>query len=108
MTPVHRERAQLLLSGRALSLIAAALVGALATSGAKAFTFNDQVNGGDSNSAVKFADPAERAKSRMTGDSSDKTTIRNGNTTMQFGGREPYDQRYNSNRYFDSNSLMGR
>lgn len=79
----------------------------LAGSAAQAFTFNDQPSTGSGNGA-KFTDPADRTKSRITGDSGDKTTIRNGNTTLQFGTRESSDQRGNTDRYFNPNVLMGR
>lgn len=85
---------------------AAALV-LVATATAQAFTFTDQANG-STGAATKFADPADRAKSRMTGDSSDRSTIRNGNTSLQFGGRETFNERNNGDRYFSPNNLMGR
>jgi hypothetical protein len=79
----------------------------LAGSAAQAFTFNDQPSA-SSNDGSKFADPADRTKSRMTGGSGDKTTIRNGNTTLQFGTRESSDQRGHTDRYFNPDVLMGR
>lgn len=89
--------------------IAACAIGILmlAGSAAQAFTFNDQPSTGSSNGA-KFTDPADRTKSRMTGDSGDKTTLRNGNTTLQFGTRESSDYRSPADRYFNPNVLMGR
>jgi hypothetical protein len=80
----------------------------MASAAAQAFTFNDQADGASSNSAIKFDDPADRAKSRMTGERDDKPAIRNGNSTLQFGARESFDQRNNSDRYFNPNNLMGR
>ena len=88
-------------------IAAAAGIVMLAGSAAQAFTFNDQPSTG-SNNGAKFADPTERAKSRMTGESGDRTTIRNGNTTLQFGGRESSDQRSPTDRYFNPDVLMGR
>ncbi len=85
---------------------AAALV-LMTTAAAQAFTFTDQ-EGGRAGATTKFADPTDRAKSRMTGDSSDRSTVRNGNTSLQFGGRESFDQRNNGDRYFSPNNLMGR
>ena len=78
---------------------------------AQAFTFNDQPSGGGgADSATNFTDPADRAKSRtnMNGNAGDRTTIQGGNTSFQFGGRESFDERYDSNRMFSPNSLMGR
>lgn len=82
----------------------------MATVAAQAFTFNDQSTGSSNgtNSAVKFGDPADRTKARMSGSSEDKSTIRNGNTTLQFGGRESFDQRNSTDRYFSPDVLMGR
>ena len=96
-----------------VSEIAAMAVGAigilmLAGVAAQAFTFNDQPSGGGADSATKFTDPADRAKLRMNGKTGDRTTIQGGNTTFQFGGRESFDQRYDSNRMFSPNSLTGR
>lgn len=79
----------------------------LAGSAAQAFTFNDQPSSSGSNGAT-FADPADRTKSRMTGDSGDRSTLRNGNTTLQFGTRQSSDQRSPADRYFNPNVLMGR
>ncbi|MDP2294316.1 MAG: hypothetical protein Q8M24_02500 [Pseudolabrys sp.] len=95
-------------AGRALAgLAGAAAIVMLATAGAQAFTI-DNAAPGNTGDATKFTDPADRAKSRMTGDSSDRSTYRNGNTTLQFGGRESFDQRNNTDRYFSPNTLMGR
>ncbi len=79
----------------------------LAGSAAQAFTFNDQPSTG-SNNGANFSDPADRTKSRMTGNSGDRSTIRNGNTTLQFGTRQSSDQRSPADRYFNPNVLMGR
>lgn len=74
---------------------------------AQAFTFTDQAEG-TSGDSKKFMDPADRVKSRMSGDSNDRSTIRNGNTSLQFGGRESFNERNNGDRYFNPNNLMGR
>ncbi|MDI1345969.1 MAG: hypothetical protein PSV22_17980 [Pseudolabrys sp.] len=83
-------------------LAAAALALLTATSGFTSFVAHA---GG---AAAKFSDPADRVKSRMSGDSGDKTRIQNGNTTLQFGGRSTFDERNNADRYFSPNNLMGR
>ena len=94
-------------SGALLAAVAGAVL--LTASVAQAFTFNDQPSGGGgADSATKFTDPADRAKLRMNGNTGDRTTIQGGNTTFQFGGRESFDQRYDSNRMFSPNSLTGR
>ena len=96
---------------RSIALLAA-VFGAvvLMASVAQAFTFSDQPSGGSSDSATKFTDPADRAKSRMNmnGNTGDRTTIQGGNTTFQFGGRESFEQRYDSNRTFSPDNLLGR
>lgn len=74
---------------------------------AQAFTFNDQADSNRSTD-MRFADPADRAKARMNSDSNDRSTIRNGPTSVQFGGRESFNQRNNGDRYFTPNNLMGR
>lgn len=90
-------------------VILAALSGMamLSVPAAQAFTFEDQAtaNGG---TGTKFTDPADRVKSGMSGDSSDRSKIQSGNTTLQFGGRGTFNERNNSDRYFSPNNLMGR
>jgi len=94
---------------RRSAIVLAAAVGAalLTASVAQAFTLEDQGTSGGG-AAAKFSDPADRVKSRMSGDSSDKSKIQNGNTTLQFGGRGTFDERNNPDRYFSPNNLMGR
>lgn len=89
--------------------IAAGAIGILMLAGSavQAFTFNDQPSTGSSNGA-NLTDPANRTKSRMTGDSGDKSTIRNGNTTLQFNTRQSSDPRSATDRYFNPDVLMGR
>ncbi len=89
---------------------AVVLTASLTASVAQAFTFSDQPSGGSADSATKFTDPADRAKSRMNmnGNTGDRTTIQGGNTTFQFGGRESFEERYDTNRMFSPNNLMGR
>jgi hypothetical protein len=96
---------------RSVAVLAAVFGGLLLTAtAAQAFTFSDQPSGGSSDGATKFTDPADRAKSRMNmnGNTGDRTTIQGGNTTFQFGGRESFDQRYDTDRMFSPNNLMGR
>ncbi len=95
-----------------IAAMAAGAIGILMLAGvaAQAFTFSDQPSGGSADSATKFTDPADRAKSRMNpnGNTGDRTTIQGGNTTFQFGGRESFEERYDTNRMFSPNNLMGR
>jgi len=79
----------------------------LASAAAQAFTFEDQ-NTASGGAAAKFSDPADRVKSRMSGDSSDKTRPPSGTTTLQFGNRSTFDERYDANRMFSPNNLMGK
>ena len=40
------------------------------------------------------------------GSATGKTTIKQGNTTIQFGGRPSFNQQYDSNRMFDPGSRL--
>ena len=79
----------------------------LAGAAAQAFTFEDQ-NTTSGGAAAKWSDPADRVKSRMSGDSSDKARPPSGSTTLQFGNRSTFDERNNPDRYFSPNNLMGK
>jgi len=68
---------------------------------AHAFTFDDQSNTNSEGSA-KYVDP----DSRFSGSgNSGQTTIKQGNTTLQFGPKRSFDQRYNNDHMFNP---MGR
>jgi hypothetical protein len=86
-----------------LAVLAAAFgLAALAAPVAHAFTIDDQSNT-TSNGGARYADP----DSRFSSDGS-PTTIKQGNTTLQFGGQMgSFDQRYNGNQFFDSISRPG-
>lgn len=103
MTPSRIRPVRMLAATAALALLTATLFAPRA----QAFTLEDQATA-SGGAAAKFSDPADRVKSRMSGDSSDKTRIQSGNTTLQFGGRGTFDQRNNADRYFSPNNLMGR
>ena len=94
---------------RRSALVLAAAVGAalLTASVAQAFTLEDQATA-SGGTGTKFTDPADRVKSGMSSDSSDKSKIQSGNTTLQFGSRGTFDDRNNPDRYFNPNNLMGR
>ena len=88
-----------------LPLFAAAFgLALLAVPLAQAFTIEDQSSAA-SNNAARLADPA----SRLTGNSNGGTTIRQGNTTLQFGSGRPssFDSRYNTERMFNPNGRPG-
>lgn len=80
---------------------------ALMSTAAQAFTFNDQADSNRSTD-MRFSDPADRAKTRMNSESNDRSTIRNGPTSLQFGGRESFNERNSGDRYFNPNNLMGK
>ncbi|MDP2409553.1 MAG: hypothetical protein Q8M26_04615 [Pseudolabrys sp.] len=90
-----RHRLVLAAAGFGLALLAAPV--------AQAFTFED-LGGGTGDSASRYAAP-ETPHSRFgTIGSPTGPAIRQGNTTLQFGGTQPrgsFHQRYNSDRLFD-------
>ena len=64
---------------------------------AHAFTFDDQSNT-NSDGSAKYVDP----DSRFSGSgNSGQTTIKEVNTTLQFGPQRSFDQRYNNDRMFN-------
>jgi hypothetical protein len=81
-----------------LAVLAAAFGAAmLAAPVAHAFTIDNQANT-NSDGSARYTDP----DSRFSNSGSGGTTIRQGNTTIQFGGQQgSFDQRYNPNRMFD-------
>ena len=89
-----------------LAVIAAAGgLALLAASVAHAFTIEYQggaAQGDGARSAI--ADPDGRT-SRF-GSGSGQSTIKQGNTTLQFGARPSFDQRYDNNRLFDPGSRL--
>ena len=81
-----------------LAVLAAAFgLALLAAPVAHAFTIDDQSNT-NSDGSARYVDP----DSRFSNAGSGQNTIRQGNTTIQFGGQQgSFDQRYNPNRMFD-------
>ena len=71
---------------------------------AQAFTFENQttVSG---NSSANYDNPAQSRFS--SGDRSGQTTIKQGNTTLQFGGQRQSDQRYYPEQLFSPNGRPG-
>ena len=80
-----------------LAVFAAAFgLAVLAAPAAHAFTMDTQSNT-NSDGSARYTDP----DSRLTGSGDGQTTLRQGNTTMQFGNRSTFDQRYDNSRMFD-------
>ncbi len=91
-------------------LLALSVAFALALSAApaaQAFTLDNSSNT-TSNGTARYSDPDEQFSGSSSG--SGKTTMRQGNTTFQFGpaGQGSFDQRYNPNRMFDTLGGPGR
>ena len=79
-----------------LSVFAAAFgLAVLAAPAAHAFTMDNQSNT-NSDGSARYADPDERFSN-----SNGQTTTRQGNTSLQFGTRPSFDQRYDNSRMFD-------
>jgi hypothetical protein len=62
---------------------------------ARAFTMDNQTST-NSDGSARYTDPDER----FSGGSNGQTTIRQGNTTFQFGGQAPFEQRYDNSQMF--------
>jgi hypothetical protein len=81
--------------------IAAALGASLLAAGAaQAFTFDNTTNT-NSDGSAKYVDPDTRFDGNSRGDA--PTTIRNGNTTLQFGAPRTSDRNYNTDGMFQPN-----
>ena len=96
------------------ALIAAATVFAAlyATPGAKAFTIEDQ-GGGRSGQAFMELDKPAAAPDRHVPVSpfnteSGQTTMKQGNTTLQFGQQRSFGERYNTDNIFNPYTREGR
>jgi hypothetical protein len=72
----------------------------LAAPAAQAFTIENQ--GATDQAAAARLDPARKFSNSGNGQS----TIKQGNTTLQFGARPSFNQRYDSNRMFDPDSRL--
>jgi hypothetical protein len=89
-----------------LQLAAAFALVILAAPVAHAFTIDDKSNTNSSGGAG-YSDP----DARFDGGGSGGTTLQQGNTTIRFGGAQQggtFDQRYDSNRMFDTLGGPGR
>jgi hypothetical protein len=84
-----------------LAPIAAACGMALLTaSAAHAFTIENQ--GATDQAAAARLDPDRKFSNSGNGQS----TLKQGNTTLQFGARPSFNQRYDNNRLFDPGSRL--
>ena len=73
----------------------------LAAPAARAFTVDNQGNANADGSA-RYTDP-----NGFSGSADGKTVIRQGNTTLQFGGSQSFDQKFNTDRMFSPNGRPG-
>jgi len=74
----------------------------LAMPAAHAFTIDNQGNSNADGNA-RYTDP----DARFSGSADGKTVIRQGNTTLQFGGSQSFEQKYNADRMFSPNGRPG-
>ncbi|MGH6664736.1 MAG: hypothetical protein ACREB2_07500 [Pseudolabrys sp.] len=90
---------------RRLAIAAAAFgLTLLAAPAAHAFTMDNQSNI-NSDGTARYTDP----DTRFSGSSNGQTTIQQGNTRFQFGGQQgTFDQRYSTDRMFDTLGGPGR
>jgi hypothetical protein len=104
MTPLASGRPRcfvLIAAACGLALLAAPLF----IGWAQAFTIEDQGGASKGDGARNvIADPDGRV-SRF-GNSSGQSTIKQGNTTIQFGAQPSFNQRYDNNRLFDPGSRL--
>ncbi len=90
---------------RAVTL-AAAFGLALLTSTAQAFTFENPAPVTGNNGSANYTNPADSRFS--SGSNNGQTTIKQGNTTLQFGGQRSLgDQRYYPEQLFTPNGRPG-
>jgi hypothetical protein len=100
-------------TSRAFIIVAAASLVALAVApGAKAFTIENQ-GGASGGQGYLDIDKPSAAPDRLTPGSpfntdNGQTTVKQGNTTFQFGQQRSFDERYNSNNLFDPYAREGR
>ena len=87
-------------ASRRLAMIAAACgLAMLAAPAAHAFTIED--HGATDQGAAARLNPDNKFNA-----DNGKTTVKQGNTTIQFGAQPSFNQRYDSNRMFDPASRL--
>ena len=99
-------------TSRAFIAVAALLTTLCAVSGARAFTIEDQGGASGGRGYVDLDKPAA-TPDRMTPVSpfntdNSGTTIKQGNSTFQFGQQRSFNERYNTNNLFDPYAREGR
>ena len=98
-------------TSRALASAAALLAVLYAAPGAKAFTIEDQ-GGGRSGQAFmdldKPATPDRHTPVSPFNSDNGQTTVKQGNTTLQFGQQRSFSDRYNTENMFNPYTREGR
>ena len=94
------------------ALIAASLLAALCAVPAQAFTIQSSGGSGGGQGFMDLDKPAAPPDRLGTGSRLDSengmSTMKQGNTTFQFGSQRSFDQRYNTNNLFDPYAREGR
>lgn len=94
------------------ALIAAAFLAALgAVPAAQAFTIQSSGGSGGGQGFMdldKPAAPPDRLGTSRLDGANGQSTMKQGNTTFQFGSQRSFDQRYNTNNLFDPYAREGR
>jgi hypothetical protein len=94
------------------ALIAAAFLAALgAVPVAQAFTIQNSDGSGGGQGFMdldKPAAPPDRLGTSRLNSENGQSTMKQGNTTFQFGSQRSFDQRYNTNNVFDPYAREGR
>jgi hypothetical protein len=86
----HRVRLAILAVGVGMAMLAAPL--------AHAFTYED-LNNTNADGTAKYVDPGDNVSN--FGNSGGQNTLRQGNTALQFGQPQTFQQRYNPSNLFD-------
>jgi hypothetical protein len=99
---------------RRASIAAVTLLAVLyATPGAKAFTIEDSGGGGRSGQAFTDQDKPTAPPDRLApvspfNSQNGQTTMKQGNTTLQFGQQRSFNERYNTENMFNPYTREGR
>jgi hypothetical protein len=96
--PLFASRHRLAVSAAAFGLAL------LAAPVAQAFTIDNQSNT-NSDGSARYTDPDQRFSNSSSGNG--QTVIKQGNTTLRFGGQQSFDQKFDSNRMFDPLARTG-
>jgi hypothetical protein len=94
--------------------LAAASFGAVLLSGsvAQAFTFENPGAPAGNPSALRFGTSDSRFSTNngngTTSGAPGSSSLRSGNSSIQFNSQPAFNQRYNADRMFDSNNILGK